>query len=214
MSTPTDQQAEKEKKPMPRRPAAMSKRKPAASQPERALQRPAQEAKQTPKAQAQSSSQPLPKAAPAPAPKAATPPAPKPRDPSVARRDERREARRLEIQARQQERHRELQQVKRQKRLIRADLIIAPIVLIGLVTFFAVIQQPIDALISGVIVVFAALSVLAFATLRPTRTSRLARPRTTALPDATVIDSTASEGAAPPEAQPDQRTDQANRANE
>jgi hypothetical protein len=126
---------------------------------------------------------------------------PKPRDPSLARRDERREARRLEIRARQQERRTELRQAKRQTLLIRYDLIIAPILLIGLVSLFLVLGQPIDALIAGLLIVFGAFTVLAYATFIPaTRASRLAHPRQPALGEAEVVDSTLSEDAQPPEA--------------
>src|SRR5579885_376037 len=117
-----------------------------------------------------------PKPASQPAARSTTPPAPKPRDPSVARRDERREQRRAEIQARQQARRLELQRAKRQALLIRYDLIIAPILLVGLVVFFVVTHQPLDAIISGAVVFVAAIALLAFATLMPTRATGPSRP--------------------------------------
>ncbi len=209
MSTPINQQSQKEKKPAPRQgqgtpksQAAAPKSTPAQPKPERAAARPAQNAGKAAQVAAKAVNQPQPKAAASPTPKAATPPAPRPRDPSVARRDERREARRLEIQARQQERTRELRQMKRQRLLIRYDLIIAPILLIGLVALFLVIQQPIGALIAGLIIVFGAVTILAYATLMPTsQASRLARPRSPALAEAEVVERTISEGDQPPGAQ-------------
>jgi hypothetical protein len=199
MNTPTNQQAEKEKKPTPRQSQTPAKGKAApakgsaAPKPTGAAPRPTQSAAKTPQAPAQPANQ-------TPA-KTGAAPAPKPRDPSVARRDERREARRLEIQARQRERRHELRQAKRQKLLIRYDLIIAPVLLIALVALFLVLHQPIEALISGLIIVFAGFTVLAYATLMtPSRASRLARPRTPSLEEAEVVESTITEDAQPPAA--------------
>jgi len=186
---------------------AASKKAPAAPKPKGSAQRPAQASGKPTQSSAQTASQPImkeratlaPKTATPPAPKAATPPAPKPRDPSVARRDERREERRLEIQARQQERRLELHRAKRQKIIIRYDLIIAPILLIGLVAFFSVTRHPIDALISGLIVAFAGFTLLGFAAFMPgARTRRPARSRPTELTELTELtDDTASTSAAP-----------------
>jgi hypothetical protein len=123
----------------------------------------------------------------------------------VARRDERREARRLEIQARQRERRHELRQAKRQKLLIRYDLIVAPVLLIALVALFLVLNQPIDALISGLIILFAGFTVLAYATvMSPARTSRQARPSTPALGEAEVVEGSIDAEAQPPAAPADQ----------
>ena len=208
MSTPTNQQAGKEKKPTPRPNQAQAKAQPAAAKntstpakPERATPRPTQSAGKTAQAPAKAASQPLPKVAATPTPKA--PPAPKPRDPSVARRDERREERRQEIQARQQERRVELRQAKRQKLLIRYDLIIAPILLIGLVALLLVLHQPIGALVVGLLIVFAAFTVLAYATLPKSRSSRLAHPKSSALEAAAVVESTLNDDA-PPAVQADE----------
>jgi hypothetical protein len=222
MSTPANQKTEKEKKPTPRQGQATPKGKttPAkstpASQPERAAQRPAQSSGKTAQTPAKAASQPQPKAgavptpkpATPPAPKAATPPAPKPRDPSVARRDERREERRLEIQQRQQERRLELRQAKRQKLLIRYDLLTAPILLIGLVALFLVLHLPIAALVSGLVVLFGGFTVLAYATLIPTaKTSRAGRPRSPALEEAAVVESTINDDAQPPAAPHDEEAE-------
>lgn len=208
MGTPTNQQAEQEKKPTPRQnqPTAKGKTTPTKSTPntprqERATPRPNQSAAKTSQPSAKATSQPTPKSGAAPAPKAATPPAPRPRDPSVARRDERREARRLEIQARQQERRLELRQARRQKLLIRYDLIIAPILLIALVAILLVLHQPIGALAGGLLILFAGFTVLAYATLMPTSARRLARPRSPALGEAAVVESTLDEET-PPSAAP------------
>ncbi len=204
MSTPPNQQAQKEKKPTPGQnqttPKGRTTPAKSAATPAKQTQgtaRPAQNTAKPSQAPAKTTSQSLPKAGAAATPKA-TPPAPKPRDPSVARRDERREARRLEIQARQQERRQELRQAKRQKLLIRYDLIIAPIMLIGLVAILLVLHQPIGALIAGILILFAGFTVLAYATLMPTRTSRLARSKAPTLPEASVVESTLDEGAQPP----------------
>lgn len=211
MSTPANKQTEKEGKPTPRQGQTTPKGKvtpakgPTTPKPAGAAQRPAQSAAPTPQAPAKAANQSPAKTGAAPAPKAATPPAPKPRDPSVARRDERREARRLEIQARQRERRHELRQAKRQKLLIRYDLIVAPVLLIALVALFLVLNQPIDALISGLIIVFAGFTVLAYATvMSPARTSRLARPRTPALEEAEVVEGSIDAEAQPPAAPADQ----------
>ncbi len=208
MSTPTNQQSGQAKKPAPKPGQAAPQNKtpatkntPAASKPAqttpRATQNAAQNAAKTPQAAGKTASQSTPKtAAPAPrattAPAPRTPPAPKPRDPSVVRRDERREERRLEIQARQQERRLELRQAKRQKLLIRYDLIIAPILLIALVALFLVLHLPIEAIVSGIVILFAGFTVLAYAAVgMPTSQSRrLARPGPSALPEAEVVDST------------------------
>ncbi len=207
MSTPANRQTEKEGKPTPRpgqtppKGKAAAGKGPAAPKPAGAAPRPSQSAAQSSQAPAKPASQSLPKTGATPAPKAAATPAPKPRDPSVARRDERREARRLEIQARQRERRHELRQAKRQKLLIRYDLIVAPVLLIALVALFLVLNQPIDALISGLIILFAGFTVLAYATLMmPTRTSRLARPRTPALEEAEVVEGSIDAEAQPPAA--------------
>lgn len=204
MSTPPNQQAQKEKKPTPGQNQTTPKGKttPARSQATPPKQgqttpRPTQTAGKSSQAPAKPASQALPKAGATPTPKAA-PPAPKPRDPSVARRDERREARRLEIQTRQQERRLELRQAKRQKLIIRYDLIIAPIMLIGLVAILLVLHQPIGALIAGLLILFAGFTVLAYATLMPSRTTRLARPKSPTLPEASVIETTLDEGTQPP----------------
>ena len=208
MSTPTNQQAGKEKKPTPRPNQAQAKAQPAAAKnaaspakPERATPRPTQSAGKTAQAPAKAASQPLPKAVATP-----TPPAPKPRDPSVARRDERREERRQEIQARQQERRVELRQAKRQKLLIRYDLIIAPILLIGLVALFLVLHQPIGAIVAGLLIVFAAFTVLAYATLPKSRNSRLARPKSSALEAAAVVEGILNDDA-PPAVQADETSE-------
>lgn len=93
------------------------------------------------------------------------------------------------MQARQQEQRRELQQAKRQTLLIRYDLIIAPILLIGLVVFFVLMHQTLDAVISGAVVLILAIALLAFATLMPTRnTSRPAGSRTPALREGPASD--------------------------
>lgn len=212
MSTPPNQQAEK--KPAPRQGQASPKGKaapakgPTTPKPAGAAQRPAQSAAPTPQAPAKAANQSRATAGATTAPKAATPPAPKPRDPSVARRDERREARRLEIQARQRERRHELRQAKRQKLLIRYDLIVAPVLLIALVALFLVLNQPIDALISGLIIVFAGFTVLAYATvMSPARTSRLARPRTPTLEEAEVVEGSINEENNPPAASSDQEAE-------
>ncbi len=184
MNTPTDRQTEKEKEPaakpgQPARPggqAGTSKRPPAVSPPTRTPQRTGQSSAKTNQPTARAASQPPTKTSASPSPRAAAPPAPKPRDPSVARRDERREERRAEIQARQQARRLELQRAKRQTLLIRYDLIIAPILLVGLVVFFVVTHQPLDAIISGVVIFVAAIALLAFAALMPTRATGPSRP--------------------------------------
>jgi hypothetical protein len=213
MSTPTNQQAGKEQKPTPRPGQASAKAKttPAkntagAAQPARAAQRPAQSAAKPAQAPAKTPSQALPKSNVAPTPKA--PPAPKPRDPSVARRDERREERRLEIQARQQERRQELRQAKQQKLLIRYDLIIAPILLIALVAVFLVLHEPIVALVGGLVIVFAAFTVLAYATLPMSGSKRLARPKSPALGEAAVVESTLNDDAPPPASQASDEADE------
>jgi hypothetical protein len=214
MSTPTNQQAGKEKKPAPKsgQTTPANKTTPrntsAAPKPGQPAQRPTQSAAKTPQATPKTTSQATPKAGTASAPKAAapaapkaTPPAPKPRDPSVVQRDARREERRLEIQARQQERRQELRQAKRQKLLIRYDLIIAPILLLILVPLFLLIHLPIEALISGLVIVFGGFSVLAYAAVgMPTRSARPARPRPSSLPEADVVDSTLNQDAPPPAA--------------
>lgn len=209
MSTPTNQQAGKEKKPTPRPNQAQAKAQPTSAKttptpakPERATPRPTQSAGKTAQAPAKAASQPLPKVAATPTPKA--PPAPKPRDPSVARRDERREERRQEIQARQQDRRVELRQAKRQKLLIRYDLITAPILLIGLVALFLVLHQPIGAVVAGLLIVFAAFTVLAYATLPTSRNKRLARPKSSTLEAAAVVESTLNDNAPPPATQADE----------
>src|SRR5579885_1814332 len=184
MNTPTDRQTEKEKKPaakasQPARPGGQvgaSKRSPVVSQPIRTPPRTDQSSVKTNQPAARAASQPPTKTPASPSPRAAAQPAPKPRDPSVARRDERREERRAEIQARQQARRLELQRAKRQALLIRYDLIIAPILLVGLVVFFVVTHQPLDAIISGAVVFVAAIALLAFATLMPTRATGPSRP--------------------------------------
>ncbi|HEU5368963.1 MAG TPA: hypothetical protein VFU69_10880 [Ktedonobacterales bacterium] len=214
MSTPANKQTEKEGKPTPRQGQTPTKGKaapakgPAAPKPMGAAPRPSQSPAQTPQVPAKPANQSPAKTGAPPAPKATTPPAPKPRDPSVARRDERREARRLEIQARQRERRHELRQAKRQTLIIRYDLIVAPILLIALVALFLVLNQPIDALISGLIILFAGFTVLAYATvMSPARTSRLARPRTPALEEAEVVEGSIDPEAQPPAAPADQEVE-------
>lgn len=105
------------------------------------------------------------------------------------------------MQARQQMRRRELQRAKRRTLLIRYDLITAPILLIGLVVFFVVTRQPL-ALISGAVVLVAAVALLAFATLMPTRNT--SRPTSSEAPK--PQDGPASDGAQP---SADQSDDQA-----
>ena len=111
------------------------------------------------------------------------------------------------MQARQQEQRRELQQAKRRTLIIRYDFIIAPLLLIGLVVFFVLMHQTLDAVISGALVVILAIALLAFATLMPTRnTSRPARSSTPEPPDGP-----ASASAQPSE---DQAEDQAASGNQ
>src|SRR5579862_9415889 len=222
MSTPTNQQAGKEKKPPQKQGQttagnkSAAKSTSAAAKPAQITPRPAQNAAKTPQAAAKTTSPATPKAttASAPkagtqsAPKAATPPAPKPRDPSVVQRDVRREERRLEIQARQQERRQELRQAKRQKLLIRYDLIIAPILLIVLVSLFLVLHLPIEAIVSGIVVLFGGFTVLAYAAVgMPTRSASLARPKTPTLPQAGVVESTIDEEMPAPATQTDEETE-------
>jgi Flp pilus assembly protein TadB len=112
------------------------------------------------------------------------------------------------MRARQQERSRELRQAKSQTLLIRYDLIISPILLIALVAFFVVLHLLIIAIVAGLVILFVAFSVLAYATLLPTaRTSRLTRRRPPALEEAAVVDSTISEDAPPPAAQADEEAE-------
>lgn len=207
MNTPTERQTEKEKKPganqsqptTPRGQAGTSKRPPIAPQPARAPQRASQGTGKPNQSSTRTASQPATKATTPSAPKAATPPAPKPRDPSVAQRDTRREERRAEMQARQQVRRRELQRAKRRTLLVRYDLMIAPILLIGLVVFFIVTNHLPDAIISGAAVFVAAVALLAFATLMPTRAiSPLPRSETSE-----AQDGPASDSAQPSAEQPD-----------
>lgn len=200
MSTPTNQQAGKKKEPSPKpgqttptgKTTPSSKNTPTASKTGQTAPRAAQSAAKTPQAAGKTPNQAVSK----------TGTAPKPRDPSVVRRDERREERRLEIQARQQERRQELRQAKRQKLLIRYDLIISPVLLVILVPLFLLVHLPIEALVSGLIVLFGGFTVLAYAAVgMPTRSARPARPRPSTLPEAGVVDSTLNEDT-PPAATP------------
>ena len=106
-------------------------------------------------------------------------PAPKPSDPA-ARRDERLEQRRAEIQARQQDRRRELQQAKRQKLGIRYSLVAAAVLLVALVSFFNVAEHAfvVSLIVAGVIVIAEFVFLVVMTMTTPKRTSY--RPRASA----------------------------------
>ena len=180
MSTPTNRQAEKERKPgaKPNLPAAKGqgtpiKRAPTTPQSARAGQKPAQKevTRVEPDTKAVSVHEEKTKAA----------PAPKPRDPSVARRDERREQRRAEIQTRQQDRRRELQQAKRQKLGIRYSIVVAAVLFIGLVAFFSFEHEWLATGISAAAVLLIELAILAFMTIAAPKRSSY-RPRSSGAP--------------------------------
>ncbi len=202
MSTPTDRQTAKERKPAAgqnqqkaRGPADAARRIAGTPQTGRSDQRLAQREAKQPEPPTKTAREPGANTQVSPA---ATPPAPKPRDPAVARRQALAEQRRAEILARQQERRRELQQAKRQKLSIRYGVMVAAVLLVSLVTFFAIEGQPVLSAISGAAVLICLMVFLAAMTMMPVNKSSHRTQVTSVAPEPDA----SPENGAPPKTAP------------